>query len=764
MISRDSVASLFLVSLLTPAAGFGQSNTPQGEPGLTLEEIVVTAQRREESLQKSSLAIQSVSGAELVAAGVTQPKDLNALVPGLQIATAGTSAQIFIRGVGDYSANGLSNPGVAFNVDGVYVGRPEAVGTSFYDVQRVEVVKGPQGTLYGRNASGGAINVITNKPSFDGFSGTALVEGGNYSLKHGQAALNVPLTDVLAMRIAADAVDRDGYMDDGSDDDKHEAGRVHLLFQPSEALSLLATVDYAHAHGKGAGFAVASLGQGPLPGNVDPWTSSQSAYGLASLALAADTTPPFSFIPRIPPTNCSILTCGMDFEPFIDTTAWNGSVELKYDLDFATLTVLPAYRHFENELHTFVNFSNSQQFTDKQSTIEARLNHDGDLLKWVAGLYYYDESMDNGIHIEQGLFQNGVVTHRIDTEAYAAFGQASFTVVDNLRLIAGARYTKEDRTMTGQSVNTFFPATVPTTLLFSGNYVDDSITWKGGVEFDISPENMLFFTASTGFKAGGINQEPAPNLYKPEELLAFELGSRNRFLDDRLQVNVEVFHWTYKDHQENTATIDNTGSLNFLTLNAGKATLYGANLDIQARVTQYDTLRANVEYNHSRYDEFRVEAVNGIFNPAQTGCSFSLNADGPTFPAGPHAGEPIFGTINCDDFQVARAPEWTASASVQHVFPLPNGAELVANLGGQYTSARWASVDFTAQARLPAYTIGNFDLTYNAGGRWSLIGFVRNFNNEDAPNGALQHSFVPPFTSYSMNAPRTYGGRFLVNF
>jgi iron complex outermembrane receptor protein len=762
MKSRNPVASLFALSLLAPTAGFGQSTPSEGD--FALEEIVVSAQRREESLQKSSLAIQSVSGAELVAAGVTQPKDLNALVPGLQIATAGTSAQIFIRGVGDYSANGLSNPGVAFNVDGVYVGRPEAVGTSFYDVQRIEVVKGPQGTLYGRNASGGAINLITNKPTFDDFSGTAMVEGGNYSLKHGQAAINVPLSSVLALRIAADAVDRDGYMNDGTDDDKHEAARVHVLFQPNEALSVLGTVDYAHVHGKGAGFAVASAGQAPLPGNVDPWTSSRSAYGLASLALATDTTPPLSFIPRIPPTNCSILTCGMDFEPFVDTTGWNGSVEFKYDLDFATLTVLPAYRHFENELRTFVNFSNSQKFTDKQSTIEARLNHDGEAIKWVAGLYYYDESMDNGIHIQQGIFQNGVVSHQVETEAYAAFGQATFAVMDNMRLIAGARYTEEDRTMNGRSDNTFFPATVPTVLLFSGDYKDDSITWKGGVEFDLSPESMLFFTASTGFKAGGINQEPAPNLYKPEELTALELGSRNRFLDGRLQVNAEVFHWTYKDHQENTATIDNTGSLNFLTLNAGEATLYGANLDIQARVTQYDTIRANVEYNHSSYDEFRLETVNGVFNPAQTGCPYALNADGPIFPGGPHAGEPVFITVNCDGFQLARAPEWTASASVQHVFPLPNGAELVANLSGQYASARWASVDFTVPSRLPDYAIGNFDLTYNSGNRWSLIGFVRNFNNEAAPTGALAHSFVPPFTSYSMNAPRTYGGRVIVNF
>src|SRR5882757_5670360 len=179
LMSHVSVVALILG--MASNCAHAQS-TAAAESDVGLQQVVVTAQRRSEGLQKSSLAIQSVSGDQLVAAGVTQAKDLTTLVPGLQIATGGTATQIFIRGVGDYSTNPQSNPGVAFNVDGIYVGRPEAVGANFYDVERIEVLKGPQGTLYGRNSSGGAINLNTRKPTLGEYSGNLSVAGSNYGM------------------------------------------------------------------------------------------------------------------------------------------------------------------------------------------------------------------------------------------------------------------------------------------------------------------------------------------------------------------------------------------------------------------------------------------------------------------------------------------------------------------------------------------------------------------------------------------------------
>src|SRR6185437_11419070 len=151
-------------------------------PSAGLSEIVVTAQRFEENAQRSSVAIQVLPAQELERANVNEATDLNRIVPGLQIGTGGGAAQIYIRGVGDFAASALSNPAVAVNVDGVYVSRAQAVNSNFYDLARIEVLKGPQGTLYGRNASGGAVNLITNRPSLGGEEGNVELTGGNYGL------------------------------------------------------------------------------------------------------------------------------------------------------------------------------------------------------------------------------------------------------------------------------------------------------------------------------------------------------------------------------------------------------------------------------------------------------------------------------------------------------------------------------------------------------------------------------------------------------
>src|SRR5688572_17337178 len=197
---------------LLPGAALAQAPV-QPSPGV-LEEVVVTAQRREETLQKSSLSIQVLSDEELWQAGVAHSADLNRLIPGIQIAGGGNASQIYIRGVGDFAASPLSNPAVAVNVDGIYISRPHGVNSSFYDLARLEVLRGPQGTLYGRNASGGALNLITNRPSLAGVAGNVSVDVGNFNLAQVQGALNVPLGDTVAIRGAVNVVDRSGYLSD----------------------------------------------------------------------------------------------------------------------------------------------------------------------------------------------------------------------------------------------------------------------------------------------------------------------------------------------------------------------------------------------------------------------------------------------------------------------------------------------------------------------------------------------------------------------
>jgi iron complex outermembrane receptor protein len=734
-------------SCMAATAATSEKDSPGG-----LEEVVVTAQKRSENLQKSSLAIQSVSDVELVQAGVVQVRDLTALVPGMQIGQGGSATQIFIRGVGDYSASQLANPGVAFNVDGVYVGRPQAVEGNFYDVARIEVLKGPQGTLYGRNSTGGAINVITNQPDLSrGFSGEASLEVASYGATHESGAANIPLSSTVGLRAAFDVVNRDGYLSNGGDDDQHAAARLHFLYAPSDAISLLVSLDYYHVHGIGPNYAIGSYGANPLPGGIDPWTESNSAYGLGSIATVLPLGP--------------LLTLGgMNFVPHIDNTAKNASIKFTADLGWATLTVLPAYRDFRDDERNFPAFSNNQIFTSKEKTLEARLNHDAGATKWVAGGYYYGEDSTGVANINQGIVQATHAAYPVNkTDAYAGFAQVSQSVSDAVRLIGGLRYTSEKHKLNGMisSVNLTPGGPVASVEPFGGDKTFTATTWKAGVEYDLSDDNMLFATVSTGFKSGGINQEPetAPgnNAFQPERLTAYELGSRNRFFDNRLQVNLEIFDWKYKDHQESVITFDTLGAPNFLIVNAGDATVYGASLDVQVKATSNDVLRAYAEYNQGKYSSFQLNPAAFTFNPASTSCPY-----GPPHPDA--AGLPVI-TVDCSGKALARAPKWTASFGWAHTFPLSGGGQLRSNLTGQYASWRWGAVDFTAQERLPAYLLANAELAYTtARGGLTVAAFVRNLTDEAVATSALQSAFAPPTVVYTLQPPRTYGARLQFKF
>lgn len=676
--------------------------------------------------------------------GVTEARDLNQLVPGLQIGQGGTATQIFIRGVGDESVSLYNNPGVAFNVDGVYVARPEAVGLNFYDVQRVEVLKGPQGTLYGRNASGGAINLITNKPDFSGLSGYGTFEGGNYGLKHVTGAINVPLSDTVAVRGAFDVVDRGGYLTDGTDDDKQEAGRIHVLWQPNDRVSLLTTIDYAHRHGKGPGYVAtpAPAGSSPYLGSTDPvavnYLATQAPLG-AAIAFGA------------PPLDRYGVQGGETLlPPFVDNTGWDIATKLNYDMGWATLTVLPSYRDFVDNERSYPGFRSEQDFHSREFTSEVRLGKDTKRLKWVAGLYYFLEEENGYALIDQGVPQLTNATYPSNVaRSYAAYGQVTYSVLKDLRLIAGLRYTIDDRRFRGASRTSSFLAPANPTP-FVGSRKFHSLTWKGGFEYDVTPENMLYFTASTGYKAGGINQEVAPNGYMPEKLTAYELGMRNRFLDNRLQVNLELFKWDYANHQEGVITFDNSGSPNFLTVNAGNASIQGASVDVVAKVTPDDTFRGYIEYDDLHYDSFLLDEAAFTVHPGlSTGC-----------PVGPSAKGAAFLAVNCAGFQLARAPAWTGSASWEHDFHIANGADLSARASANLISARWGAVDFTKSERLPQTVVGNFDLTYMPGsGHWSVTGYVHNISDERVASAAILQKFQPTQGYFNVDPPRTYGAR-----
>lgn len=753
-----------------------------------LKEIIVTAGRRTENLQKSSIALQVLSAQELVRAGVSQPTDLNTIAPGLMIGQAGDAAQVFIRGVGDYSATQLSNPGVAFNVDGVYTARPEAIGSNFYDIQRIEVLKGPQGTLYGRNAEGGAVNLITNRPDLSGVSGYLTFEGGNFGLFHETGAINLPVTSTFALRGAFNLITRKGYLTDGTDDDHEQAARIEALWKPTDSISWLTTVHYAHIGGKGPGYTMGNT----RPAGTTQWLGDGDPRAVAYMAsqVIPAPLPPIAALQAygatFPPGYCEIGRfaapgdCGpggvfvakpyvsngfANFSPYEHNRSLGISSEFKIDLGWATLTLLPSYEDLGVMEHAYPGNNYTAGLSSKSTSDQVWLAHEGDPLRWIAGLYYYNEHESGFDAVDEGFVLINTQFPANDTRSYAAFGEATYSVTHKLRLVGGLRYSNDSlkaHGVEGYVVAPFVQLQAPVPSVsepWSGTPTFNSVTWKGGIEYDLAAENMLYFTASTGYKAGSMNFEVPPNTVQPEKLTAFELGSRNRFLDNRLQVNLELFKWHYTHHQEGVSSYDNIGAQSFIVYNVGDADLRGFDFDIAARVTEHDTFRATTEYNRTKYTSFELaQPITAIVPGLTTTCPLSTPYVEPGLPI-------PFENELCSGRPLARAPLWAGSAGWQHRLDLSSGGSLVADLNINYASHRYATVNYASNVLFPDYITESVDLTYvPANGNWTLTGYVHNISDALIATGAQQSPSVPTLGVWNVNPPRMYGGRITYNF
>jgi iron complex outermembrane receptor protein len=719
----------------TPAGQAEQAAPDAGNEGLI--EIIVTAQRRQENLQDSSLAINVVSGDEIARAGITDARELNRVAPGVQVGQVGSFTQVYVRGVGTSSSNQFGDPTVTFNQDGVVIDRPNMIGPLFYDIARVEVLKGPQGTLYGRNATGGAVNIITQAPTQD-FGGFVSGQYGNYQNYGVSGAINLPASETLALRASTQIQGRESYLrggypaGSGYRDTRSEAGRLQALWRPNDDVSLRLIGEASHEQGPGDNFVLLN----PNEPNSDKWLGAANPVANAVISAAAP---------------LQILLRSDDNK--LERDLWNIGAELNWDLGFATLTVLPAYRHLETES---VSYDGGLQLnyeeTSKQSSVETRLAHDSGTLKWLLGAFYFDNDRDVYNMIDSNpLSQRSLqVFPTIGSESYALFADGTVSLAERLRLIGGVRYTDERKTV--QGVRTDLDATPTNNFLLNNDRKFNEVTWRAGLEFDVALDSMAYATVATGFKSGGFYTAVSPgNEFEAEHLTAYTLGIRNRFLDNSLQVNLESFYWKYKDNQQSAIGFDGQGNIAFVTRNAGDATLYGLSADIVARVTRDDTLSLNTEYNHTRYDRFTYP-VPSFFNTATTGCD-----------VGPVSGGRR--TVDCSGFPLPRAPEYSARGSYEHVFEFGSGAMVTFNASGNYQSSKYLTVDYLPAGRAEGTFTADVDLSFAPSDeRFSITAFVHNATNEAVYTGGSEHQQIANVFFATINPPRTYGVRAQMNF
>lgn len=719
-----------------------------------LKEVVVTAERRRENVQKSSLEIHVIGNDQLTRAGVTTVKELSSVVPGLQISYGGNETQAFIRGVGDLSSTGLGQSAVAFNFDGVYMADQATYGPLFYDLARVEVLKGPQGTLYGRNSSAGAVNIITNEPT-DSFSGDLTAEFGNYDLKHVTGAINVPLSDTLFVRGAFNYVGRSGYLSDKTDDDHQQSGRIEMLWKPSDKSSALIVGDTEHLNGYGDGQVLL-----PTQPGTGKFTGEVSAINNAAIIADAGSLGALLSLPGAGKNPMPFAPNQLLMNSVRDNVQNNIMGTFKYDLGFAVLTFIPAYRSATD--YSF-GYSPGFPFGDGEAThqqsYELRLSKTTNFMTATAGLYYFDE----GDSIDQFAIISPLippldtrVLATLGTQSYAIFGQGTFNITDAFRLIGGLRYTDERKTINGSRIQQ--PVGIPPiTSLYDGDATFTAVNFRAGTEYDLTPVNMLYVTISSGFKSGGFNTFQSANgisnVYRPERLTSYVAGIRNRFFDNRFQANIEGFYWDDKNSQQSHLTYDPSGNLQFETLNAAAATIYGADIDLAARVTPADTVNLTMELLHARFDNFVYDIPTANYAPASVACAVRPSTN------------PGFTAIDCSNKPLPRAPNWAGTASYQHLFHLGGNGSLQAQVSFSFEAWHYIAVDYIPAERDPANIRTNLDLTYTPeNGHWSIAGFVRNLTNQAVYMSSINTPAAPGLVYATVDAPRTFGVRLTANF
>jgi len=750
--------------------GTALAASPATQPAATnpnpggLEEIVVTAERREASAQRTAVAISVIGGSELAKAGISNPMALLDSMPGLDMTRSNVNANISLRGLGGGGSTQYADPVVAFNIGGVPLSRTFSPAGAMYDLQRVELLKGPQGTLYGRNATVGALNLIPNQPTRR-FEGGAGVEFGNYAAKRFNGFLNTPLGDRFAARIAGTYNKHRGYLSNGYDDADNWGLRGSIKGDLTDNLTVLGWIDLYRDRSKGPGTVVRyQTPDRPYLDASNPWFSYAPA-GCGNAALCPtwgdSAGAPFA----APFRGLSVV----DSDGFVRINQDIYAGQIDWKLGFATLTVVPAHVDTAVDTRTFSGgLTYNLRNRTYQNSVEARLASDnGGRFKWlIGGIYFFEH-----INSSQDTFEpNGyqiIRSPNLTDKSVGLFGQATYSLFDRFRVTGGIRYTSETKEQDGFALlDGAFTATTcpsPGTLvtgsttafgyLYPVGYCQvpnlgrlhfTNVSWKGGVEFDVAPKSLLYANISSGFKAGGFAPGLAPNTYKPEKLIAYVIGSKNRFFDNKLQANLELFYWDYKNQQISLLQALNPAGQSSYPVNVD-GYVKGAEIDVSVRPLANSLISLDLLYEKGKYDVYPT-AISSV------------------------------GTVGgLTDFPRVNLPRWSGTVKAEQGFPVgPN--RIVLSADTHFESGTWLRPVADANRRPGEYRDPFATVNASLGwegpdNRYSVTVFVNNVADKAVIGTGTGGGLVAPGTFYrpstnpadarfaTLQPPRTFGVR-----
>jgi iron complex outermembrane receptor protein len=743
-----STALLFALAFL-PSPVFAQVDEAATEN--ILEEVIVTATKREKNIQDVPIAITAITAREIEAAGIRMVEDLTTLVPNFTYAqtTSKKFTALVIRGLS--SSGGIGNdPNIGVYVDGVYIGRDSGFNAGLTDIERVEVLKGPQGTLFGRNSTTGALNITTMKPNADGY---VRVDGsvGNLDYYRIGVTANGGLSDTIFGKFTVQKTKRDGYLENTFGGTANVVdnifGRGQLLFSPNDKLDITLSADYSKDEGNGNNYVAANCNQATFACSFEPPTEQVNFDRIVNI-------PDLGFEDRKVQGLSATIDYAMDSEyEFTSITAWKSiDVHSWVDGDYSPL-----------ELAEFEQEQEQSQFSQ-----EFRIaSPSSDRFEWVAGVYYFDQEFDSisdtfsgadtifafggalfdpyffsligqGLTpTDYGLPANStlvVTTAGIDTSSYAAYASGSYFFNEQWSLTGGLRYTKDKKDFTFFQVADaisagFFPNIDCADPSFGCETKRSDSEWTPLLSLEFRPNEavLTYLKYSEGFNSGGFNANlysgVAPLSFGPETVESWEAGFKSQFAGNTVRLNAAVFYMDYVDKQESFFLAEAGG---FLLTNAGGARSKGFEVELTALPLDGLEIFGSVGYANSKYTDFGDNTGNKLQN----------------------------------------APEWQWNVGAQYTWPVSDSLEMFTRADVIYQDDRFLGANNDPFFIFTETTLVNLRLGLgSAYGKWMVTAWGRNVLNDDAISQTFGGaSFFIATYNYSPNLPRTYGVDFTLRF
>ena len=753
-------AAIAVAGASLPVAAI-HAQSAQGGGGFVLDDILVTARKREESLQETPVAVSAFDAQQLTFRQIRSTDQLSEVVPNLTFDEASPSSgsssagQIFVRGVGQTDFTAVTDPGVGLYVDGVYMARAPGNVMDFVDVDRVEVLRGPQGTLFGRNTIGGAIVIHTRRPTTDEFYGSVEGEVGDDDLFNVTTKVNYPVGDTLAVNGAFDYIKRDGYVDrrnDGTDtgDRDRYSLRGSAAWNVYENFDAYLTLDFNKVNENG-------------PPTVSGGVNDAQAFGTFGNGLLASCgtisiNPDFGVAgpPSFPPPGTGAgtptpvgcygpsntageFTSEGTYPVKSEVKTYGGALELEWDVnDWLTVKSITSYREMNMDTsrdgdNTPANiFATKDDFDHEQTTQELQFinNFLDGKIQSLLGAYYFQENGQNinPVTLPVGALRSG---GEYDNDSWAGFFQGTWNALDNLALTLGVRYTEDtkrftpDQTALGDASQgpeqNFFGPTWPN---FVGFYLQpaplpplaagerillfrestesfDETTFMGDIAYNFTDEIMAYFRYAEGYKSGGFDQRFAgqtpsglPSSFEPETTNTYEIGLKSEWFDNTLRLNLAVFHTDYDDVQ-----IIVRETFNPITFNAGDADIDGGELELTWVPLDALLITASVGYIDAEYDKI----------------SSSAQASGVS-----------------ESNDLVNTPEWSSAVGAAYTFPIGQWGQLTPRVDWIYQDEQYNDAVNTPQLKQDDYNLVHVSVVWDSPNEtWEGRAGVRNATDEE---------------------------------